>query len=437
MRDSFKVIAASLVTALVIAGCGGAGNEDSVGASADSGEAVESPAVTEDVSAEAEEPQETQEPAPETVAKGKPDRESISFSYLEKYMVEDFYGDGQEYEVYAPAGCDNEDGFLFYEDHGLDFMAYVFDGETKANLYMYLDLVVDGKKEEWENESRYSDIQIGEGIMNGDDRYLFASVQSEDFYGTPFQEKTIFYVEVKEKGVGIVWSLTNREMYMDEETEAVVGEMGLCYGIDLSELGIDGEWADMDQQRKVDEQDVYEPEEGEAELVRVDGYEYLGVVTLDFAEGEVQSPVMAPMGRSVTVRENSLLSGMHGVVVSIGEKKMMGQNFQNNVQRAFDNNYRSESISDYSDNVEKSELMILPGYDEAAYYVLQYDSLDSDGEFKYRKTDLRCYIRLNDEYMLTCNIWLDETRFDSATNAVIRELEKAYGVDMSPYYYKE
>lgn len=435
-RISLVWIAVWLCVIGMLTGCGGgAGNEDSVGASADSGEAVESPAVAEDVSAEIEELRETAAEG-ETPESLEPDPTNLT--YLEEYQIEDFYGDGKEYSLYAPKGGENMDGFFYSDDHGVTFTASVYSGGSLEELQMFLETRVDLLVEEWKDDSEYSEVGVGETLEKGDDRYLFLTAKTTDYNGTPYQRRKLVYMSVRDGNAGVFWDMEVREYAQDEETAPLIAEVARCYGLNLSELAIDeGTWAEQNAQLEADRQDVYEPREGEPVMERVDGYEYLGVVTLNFAEGEAQSPVMAPMGRSVTVRENGLFSSMHGVVVSIGEQKMMGQNFQNNVQHNFDSNYKGEIRSDYSDNVEKSELMILSGYDEAAYYVLQYDSLDSEGEFKYRKTDLHCYIRLNEDYMLTCNIWLDETEFDSTTNAVIREMEKAYGIDMSPYYYKE
>lgn len=385
---------------------------------------------------------EMEEAASGTATQGKPDRESMSFRYLEKYMVENYYGDGKEYEVYGLTASEdeysaNEDGFLYCSDHGLTFTASVYDGGSPAELYMFMNDLVEMQKADWESEEAYSDVQIEKAQMNGEDRYQFITAQSEDFYGTPFQVKKLYYVEVKERNVGVFWDLEINEMYADEETETVIEEIALCYGIDPAPLAVGGDWAGMDEQRKVDEQDVYTPTEGEAEMTRVDGYEYLGMATLNFTKAGIECPVMAPMGRSVTHRGNSLLSSMHGVAVSIDGQKMVGKNFLNEVESDYRIICKSQAESDYSANVEQSGIMVMTGYDEAAYFVMEYDSLRTDGEFRCRTTDVRCYIRMNEEYLLTCRIWMEDDDYDAATNAVIKELEKAYGIDLSSYYNKE
>lgn len=50
------------------------------------------------------------------------DEDAADLQYMQKYMLEDIYGDGSSYEVYAPDGSENSDGFLSYFGHGISFL---------------------------------------------------------------------------------------------------------------------------------------------------------------------------------------------------------------------------------------------------------------------------------------------------------------------------
>ena len=97
----FAWMAVSLSLTGMLAGCGSAA-KDEQGAAASEDAAVD-----------------------EEAAAQKAAEKRAALTHIEKYMVEDFYGDKQEYEVYGPIGGDCEDGFLFYWDHGINFTASV------------------------------------------------------------------------------------------------------------------------------------------------------------------------------------------------------------------------------------------------------------------------------------------------------------------------
>ena len=46
-------------------------------------------------------------------------------------------------------------------------------------------------------------------------------------------------------------------------------------------------------------------------------------------------------------------------------------------------------------------------------------------------------MKLDDDFYLQYNITLSENEYDDATNVVLEELEDAYGIDLSEYYYEE
>ena len=365
------------------------------------------------------------------------DVDAASLKYMEKVMIEDYYGDMAEYEMYAPIGSENEDGFLSYIDHGLMFSAMVYNDGSRAFLYEGLKMSIDFQKEDWENDSRYSDIQVGEVMENGDDRYVFFSARGEDYNGSAYDKNMVLYLDVRDDGVGIQWELEITEFDIDSETELIVDEIAQCYGISLDDLAVSGEWAEEDAKWEMERQDVYEPEEGEPVLTKADGYQYMGITTISLDDGTINCPVMLPMGWNTSIKEDRASVSMHGVHVYIRGYKTYSMNYLAEVEDDADSYYRYASDPDEDNrNVKRSEVATMAGYKEAVYYTVEYEEPDYKGEEYHSQADVYCYIRLKDKYLLRCDIRLSSEDYDGATNILLKELETAYGIDLSGCYYE-
>lgn len=421
----------------LLAGCGAAENSEEKAPAETVEEAAETPAA-EETAVNEETVASEEAAADEEAAAQKAAEKRAALTHVEKYMVDDFYGDKQEYEVYGPIGGECEDGYLFYWDHGITFSASVFSGGTTESLYLYMDNMAELEKEDWETESGYSNIQIGEVEKSGNNRYLFASWQAEDTYGTPYQKKKVLYLDVKGEGAAVLWELEISEIGMDEEASQIIAEMAQCYGVNLNELGISGDWASQDAQRQADRQDVYEPEDGEIALEKVDGYQYLGVTTLSLNDGTLQCPAMAPMGWQTEVQEDRIRANMHGVSINIYGLQISSLNYMGLVEKQADGDlrYRSDD-EEHNRNVKRSEVMTMSGYEEAVYFIIDYDEKSHRDDNYYKKAEVNCYIRLDDKCLFVCEIKLRSEEYDSATNVLMKELETAYGIDMSAYYREE
>ncbi len=302
MKNIWKTVMAMMLTALALAGCGnaaangeqsgnvpaaeGQSDETALGGEVsdteDQGGEAASAAVQDENQPDAEE--KSQEPIVTNDGKGEliSDEDAAALQYMKKYMVEDVYGDGSSYEVYAPEGSENSDGFLSYIDHGISFFASVFGGGDEELPYFMLNESLKGQKADWESGGQYSDVRLGEVIKNGADRYVTVSAKSEDFYGTAYEVKKLYYLDIPKAGVGVLWEAEITELQTDEFTEKILAEIGQCYGIGLESIMPSGEWVQADAERQVEAQDVYEPEAGEAALTKVDGYRYLGQTTMSF-----------------------------------------------------------------------------------------------------------------------------------------------------------
>lgn len=445
MRDSFKVIAASLVAALVLAGCGAAENVEEKAPVETVEEAKETPTAeeTEEAAGEAVETPTAEETVEETAEDLVPDPTNLT--YLEEYQIEDFYGDGKEYPLYAPKGGDNEDGFFFYDEHGVHFTASVYNCEypeyASEFLPMYLDETVKSKVSIWQEDEECFDIGVGETLEKGDDRYLFLTAKREDFYGAVYQKRMLVYMSVRDGGVGVYWDMELSENEQDEETASLIAEIARCYGLNLSEFGMeDGTWAEQDAELKAERQNDYKPEEGEPVLEKVEGYKYLGMATIAMDnDGEVTCPVLAPMGLTTSVYDNRVLTTMHGVSVWVrGYQTPNVRNYQAMAQDSADRNlrYYNDEESGYR-NAKVSDIMLMQGQDAAVYYVVEFEEKDRKTEDYHKRTYINCLIQMKEKHYVACEITLRSEDYDGETNALLKELETAYGLDLSAWYAEE
>ena len=362
------------------------------------------------------------------------DEEAASLQYMEKVMIEDYYGDMTEYEMYAPIDSDKREGYLGYIDHGLMFSAMVYSYGIQNFFEEGLQISIDTVIEDWEEYYQYSDIQFSEIMQNGDDRYVFLSARTEDFNGLAYDKKQVIYQDVRENDVAIEWQLEITERNVDSETYLIIDEISKCYGIYLDDLAVNGEWEKAEAERQMEIQDAYEPEEGESELTKADGYQYMGITAISI--DDINCPIMLPMGRNRNVRETSASSDMHGVYVHVCG--YYSKNYQVEAADDADRQYRNISDPDEGNqNVRRSEVMPMRGFNQAVYYVIEYDELDYDGEEYRSRADVYCYIKLDDKRYLSCHIKLSRENYDDATNILLKELETAYGLDLSRYYYEK
>lgn len=358
--------------------------------------------------------------------------------YLEEYQIADVFGDGKEYPLYAPKGGENMDGFFFYSDHGITFTASIYSGGSTEELPMYLDMSVNMQVEDWKEDPECSDVGVGETLAKGDDRYLFLTAKKKDFFGAVYQRRKLIYMSVRGDGVGVFWEMELSENAQDEETAPLIAEVARCYGLDLREFGMeDGTWAEQSATLEAERQNIYEPEEGELALEKVEGYQYLGMTTIAMDdEGEVTCPVLVPMGRSTTVDVNRASTSIHGVSVWVrGYNTPYAGNYQAMAQKDVD------QALDYYNNLEYgyrngkvSEVMPMPGQEAAVYYIVEFEQKESLTEEFYKRTDINCLIQVKEKHYVSCEIHLIPKDYDVETNNLIKELETAYGLDLSAWY---
>lgn len=148
---------------------------------------------------------------------------------------------------------------------------------------------------------------------------------------------------------------------------------------------------------------------------------------------------MAPMGASTRVWEESITSSMHGVSVYIsggftGTDQYVPR-MKDSVNRLYEQKLNDDSVENR--NVHKSEVMKIPGYQDAYYYIVDYETPDTQTGEYYQMVNVNCRIIIAEKFALLCDITLRGNEFDTSTNTLLQELETAYGMDLSGYYNEE
>lgn len=366
------------------------------------------------------------------------DEEAASLQYMEKVMVEDCYGNKGEYEMYAPIDSDDQDGSVSYYGHGLMFTAGVHTYEEVLPddfKYEMWEEKIGWREEEWKEDADYSDVQVGEVMANGDDRYLIVSAYRKDYLGTSYEKKWVFYLDARGDLEAVEWELEISEPDIDEETEAIVTELAKCYGISLEGIAAGGEWAEKDAVKQAKRQDVYEPEAGDLELIKVDGYQHLGTSVLSFDDGEASCPVMVPMGWNTEAKGGRAWADIHGVYIQINGYKTYTMNYWALLEEHLAGDYRyvTEKKTGIK-NAQKGKVEALEGIEQAAYCVLSYDEFDDVVSDYEHIAEIRALILIEDDYFLCCDITLRSNDYDVNTDLLLKELEHAYGMDLSAFY---
>lgn len=183
-------------------------------------------------------------------AEGALGEDLSKLQYIELTTVEDYYGDKSEYEVYAPKGSSNEEGFIFYNEHGLTFSASACDLGFSTFMQDYLEDSVGYTMEDWQLEdSGYAEVEAGAVLENGEDKYQLITAKKEDVFGTPYEVKRIYYMDVQGDSSFVLWDLELYEVNADSETDLIIDELAKCYQVDLEALKASGGWQAANEER--------------------------------------------------------------------------------------------------------------------------------------------------------------------------------------------
>ena len=199
---------------------------------------------------------------------------------------------GTEYEVYAPKDAQRSEDYIYYRGHGLHFDVIAADFGSADLLDGIIDELVQADYDSLvEEDYYYWEMEAGEMIRCGDERFRIATVKTKDFEENPYNIKKIYFMDVIQEGVGILWSLEMVEFNADDVTNAIIDEIGKCYRIDLEEIKVSDARFEAEAWREEQQQDVYEPSEGEVVLEKVEGYQYMGPAAISDFGGTYNVPL--------------------------------------------------------------------------------------------------------------------------------------------------
>lgn len=365
------------------------------------------------------------------------EEEQAALRFVEKVVLKGSSDDETEYEVYVPKDADIYEDYAILWGHGLQYYAIGMDLGFNEVLFDYLNDSVEFDSDIWQKDGyNYTDMEFGEMIRCGDDRFRIATAMSVDYNGTPYKIKKIYFMDVMREGAGVMWELQVSESGADDMTNALIDEIAKCYRIDLGEIKVDSSWFVNRAKREEQRQDEYRSPVGENVIERVEGYQYMGLATLTNLRGEAECPIMLPMGAQTSVYEEVAWAYMHGV--SISASLVWSNDFSDSVKSDINSTVKSyEGNTDYFANVQAGSTEPIPGYDMARCAVITYESKDIFTDEFWPKVDVLCYIRVQEKYVLEIVINLSFKKYDGSTITVLKELETAYGIDLSEYYSEE
>lgn len=351
-----------------------------------------------------------------------------SYTYVEKLVIEDYNNKEAKYQIYMPNGSEVNDGFGFYHQHGIYFTATVNSIVGYESFEDYYEMTL----EYWPGpDTDYTDI-YGSGVVeNEEDRYFILTRRGTDYDGTPQEIRRIEYMVAEPGGDYINWNIDINQAGVDEETSPALAELEECYGISLEQLK-----QENPIQKAVLNEDEYTAGEGEKELESLEDYRYLGVASLADYSGEGVCPVMVPRGYHTNVEDSHAYAFLHGVwmTVDVGEF-YDGSTLMTDLKSVLDKKYESRyRHTEQIRNVWRSAMEPVPGFGNAMYAVVSYEKKGCGTEEYFPKAEVLCFIQYDEEHYLDLEIFLSGEKYDEDTNTVIRELETAYGIDLSQYY---
>lgn len=348
------------------------------------------------------------------------------FSYVEKMTIGDINDPEVKCEIYVPKGTEVNDGYGFYHEHGIYLSAYGNRIKGYEDFAFYFGLMLEYLPGP---DMDYEDLYCSGLLENGDDRYFIYTGRSVQYDGTPFEIRMLEYMAVQPSEDCVNLSLQLIQEEIDEETDWIIEELEDCYGIELKQFRKDS---------ILQEGAEYAFQEGEKELEAVNGYEHLGMTVLTDYDGGSSCPTMMPEGYCTNIGDSHAYSFLHGVwAIADVEEFYWGNILMTELKSSIDSRYElCSGDTERIRNVWKSAMLPLPGFEDAFYAVVSYEKKGYDETYTPR-TEVLCYIKYDDEHYMALQLFLSGERYDEETDSVIRELERAYGMDLSNYYREE
>lgn len=350
------------------------------------------------------------------------------------------YSDRDSAQVYILANNISDiDGYgSYYYDMGLNFsMMPVGKDEYQTPeevIVGWANNMVDGWKSyatQYQNGSADEMVTVGDGNAY----YQHLSVDSIDYDGTPYPQHAIIYYGRDEYGFAYYWTLDISTQYADNTLNDILEELSRFYEIDLSVYGVANQDMTMAGKRVDEGQDNFVAKAGDPEIIKEAGFEYMGTTVIQDYDNASYS-VLVPMCKDTGFSSYSASAHLHGVRFSISTTQLaVGKEMVDVVKSdvEYEYNYLLENSRDYR-NLEMGEVMPVENAN-GAYMGIISEKAAYDSEQFYPYYEIYYTLRLEDVNCITIRLRLEAEEFDAKTNLVLKDIEKAYKMDLSQYYY--
>ncbi len=361
-------------------------------------------------------------------------------NYIYQTQVYGYDDSGECATVYVPLDkpSDAEGYGVFYWNNGIDFdlsPVGTFEYETPEHR---MQAWMEDKMSYWKsNSTEYQNAVVDDKqTVDGGNAYTqHMAVERIDYNGNPSMQHYIIYYGKNDAGFVYVWEIVISHGSATEETNSILAELSGFYDIDLMQYGISADDLTMSGERVVEGQDDYIAKIDDKDIEKVDGYTYMGSTEIKTYD-DVPYSVLIPIGKYLNFSNNNVSVNMHGVQISIRaynsyRKSEMTEVVNDNIKYKY--NYLIEKTRDYK-NVELGEIKLIEDAD-GAYIALDSEAAmyNSDKFYPWHQIEYALALEGND--YLTITITLEEASFDLKTNSVLKDIEKAYHMDLSDYYY--
>lgn len=360
------------------------------------------------------------------------DEEVSAMQYVEKAELDEYMMKDMKFVFYGPKDRGVSMNKAYYNEHAITYSAWGWDLETNSEICKEFDKTVETYLKGLDDLSQfYSDIQIGDIVEEKDNRYQFVTSTKTDTAGNTYPVKAVFYLDMQEGGAGVIWKLEMCGQYADEVTNPLIEELASCYGLDSAELIYDAQSVTEGPSY----QDEYVVKDGDIEVIKADGYQYLGTSQLTKDDGEVTYDVLTPMGWYTHANENYVSSHMHGVYTMAKIIGLAPRNLDEKMQYYQESTYEIhvKGESEYS-NTRMGEIIQAEGKENAYYAIITYDKRSMSDDLWYPAASIEYLQGITEDTALCYEISLSTENFDKYTDIILKELENAYGMDLSQFY---
>lgn len=361
------------------------------------------------------------------------------FTYVKKVELLDTETN-QPFAVYLPVEDeDTLDGYgIFYHAHGIDFSYFTIGEWKNRNTEEIMETWSKTTIKDLKDHSGiYRNIQVEEMVTIEEDLSCYQHIAADelDYNENEYRNDYIGYVGTTENGIGYQFYIDINGMDTDAETNVILDELGQCYGLDLLQYGNSTEDLTNSGKRMDLSQDVYVQMPGEKEITKAEGYNYMGTTELADDDGEIYE-VQILMGKNTQQFGNSLDANMHGVRMEVKtEKCYHSVGFAEEAQSKLDAKYERYLTNgrDYKNPVMQEITETREG--DGFYGTASADHVASDGSTFPQHVVYVCLPKDEMKYVEII-LTLDEADYDSKTNDVLKDIEKAYRVDLSEFYFE-